>query len=235
MITFSAAFAFIVYEVFLSRIFSAILDYNYVFLVISLATLGVGLGGYLAYKWSGFIYRFRSEWLGLFALLLIVFVFAMYALPYLGIWSYAAMALVPFLAGGSLLAAIVQRQRDWIHAIYFSDLAGAGIGAGCSVWLMNIFGPMQTISLLSAALWMVSSAFLAGIVTKRLKVFYGVTLSLLLINGIYPFSNMIPFRAYLTSPSNVFLNEDAKSFIRTGIHFLAPTYTTRVTENCYIS
>jgi hypothetical protein len=150
--------------VFLSRIFSAILDYNYVFLAISLATLGVGLGGYLAYKWSGFIYRFRSEWLGLFALLLIVFVFAMYALPYLGIWSYAAMALVPFLAGGSLLAAIVQRQRDWIHAIYFSDLAGAGIGAGCSVWLMNIFGPMQTISLLSAALWMVSSAFLAGIV-----------------------------------------------------------------------
>ena len=124
-----------------------------------------------------------------------------------------------------MLAAIVQRQRDRIRAIYFSDLAGAGIGAGCSVWLMNIFGPMQTISLLSAALWMVSSAFLAGIVTKRLKVFYGVTLSLLLINGIFPFSNVIPFRAYLTSPSNVFLNEDAKivysdwnSFSRTDVY-----------------
>lgn len=45
---------------------------------------------------------------------------------------------------------------------------------------MNIFGPKQTISLLSVALWMVSSAFLAGNGTKRLKVFYGVTLSLLL-------------------------------------------------------
>lgn len=225
MLTFTGAFAFIVYEVFLSRIFSAILDYNYVFLAISLATLGVGLGGYFAYKWSGFIYRFRSECLGLFALLLIVFVFAMYALPYLGIWYYALMALLPFLAGGSLLAAIVQRQRDWIRTIYFSDLAGAGIGAGCSVWLMNLFGPVQTISLLSAALWFVSSAFLAENVRKRWKVFYGVTLSLLLMNGIFPFSNMTPFRAYLTSPSNVFLNEDAKivysdwnSFSRTDVY-----------------
>ncbi|MBN2981776.1 hypothetical protein [Cohnella algarum] len=45
LVTFSAAFAFIVYEVFLSRFFSAVMEYHYVFLAVSLATLGIGLGG----------------------------------------------------------------------------------------------------------------------------------------------------------------------------------------------
>jgi hypothetical protein len=49
VITFFVAFAIIVFEIFLSRLFAVILDYTFVFLVVSLATLGIGLGGCFAY------------------------------------------------------------------------------------------------------------------------------------------------------------------------------------------
>lgn len=225
LITFSAAFAFIVYEVFLSRFFAAILDYSYVFLTIALATLGIGLGGCWAYKSLGAIYKFRSEWLGLFSIVMIISVFVMYALPYQGIWFYSAAALLPFFAGGCLLAAIIQGQHGRIRAIYFADLAGAGIGAVCSIGLMNVFNPIHTVSLLSAAL------FLLGFINakhpmKWMKALYAVPFAVLCFNAIQPFSNLIPFQAYRTSPTNVFLDEkDAKvvfsewnSFSRTDVY-----------------
>lgn len=225
LITFSAAFAFIVYEVFLSRFFAVILDYNFVMLAISLATLGIGFGGYLAFISDGVIYKYRNEWLGFFSLLMLVSVFVMYVLPYAGIWLYSAAAFFPFLAGGSLLAAVLQGQSERIRILYFSDLAGAGIGAVCSIWFMNVFNPMQTICLLSASLFTVSFSLSFRSATSQKKVILTVLVAALLFNGIQPFSKYISFRAYLTSPTNVFIAEkeakiiysDWNSFSRTDV------------------
>lgn len=226
LITFLSAFAFLVYEVYLSRFFSLILDYNFIFLSISLATLGIGLGGFLAYKSSGFVYRNRNEWLGLFAFLLIISVFIMYMLPYQNIWFYSIVALFPFFTGGSLLAAIIQGQREYIRAIYFSDLAGAGIGAIGSIWLIDVLGPPETIILISAALVLVSFAYSGKVAAKPIKLLYIVVLAILIFNVVQPFSGCFPFHAYQTSPANVFLGEpDSKvvfsewnSFSRTDVY-----------------
>ncbi|MFX3637333.1 MAG: spermine synthase [Candidatus Pristimantibacillus sp.] len=207
LITFSTAFVLIVYEVFLSRFFSVILDYNFVFLAISLATLGIGTGGFIAYKSAGGIYRFRSEWLGIYSLVITLIVFVMYVLPFSGIWFYSAVALLPFLAGGMILAAVMQGQHDQIRAIYFSDLTGAGIGAVCSIWLMNVFNPIQAICLISAVLLLLSFLFSIKNVSKPLKAVYFIMLIFVVYNIIQPYSKEISFLAYTTSPNNVFQNE----------------------------
>ncbi|MFS0728388.1 spermine synthase [Paenibacillus sp. 1P07SE] len=227
LLTFCTAFAFIVYEVYLSRFFSAILDYTFVFLAISLATLGIGLGGYLAYKAGRGLYNFRYIGLGLFGLCIIVSTLAMYMMPYVGLWFYSPMAFIPFLAGGSLLAAIIQEQREHVRAIYFSDLSGAGIGAASSIWLMNVVTPLQTISLISALLVLVSFSLNFSFVNRyRVKKRYMVSFALILFLSAQPFISDLPFRTYDTSPSNVFVNEteaeivysEWNSFARTDVY-----------------
>lgn len=207
-ITFLASFVLIVYEVFLSRYFAAIMDYNFVFLSISLATLGIGLGGCLASKTGAVIYQNRNLWLGAYSLVLLTVVYLMYVLPFMNIWFYSAAALLPFGLGGALLAAIIQSQHQRIRLIYFGDLTGAGVGAASSIWLMNVINPIRTISVLSAALMMASFLFERNATNSRFKkVILTSMITFVIFNGIYSFSNAASFRAYVTSPHNIFKDE----------------------------
>lgn len=100
-VVFFSSLAMIIFEIFLSRFFSVILDYNYVFLIISLATLGIGVGGYLAYKWNERFIEMSTSILGIFAVSMMLVVLTMYALPYQGIVFYALCAILPFILGGT--------------------------------------------------------------------------------------------------------------------------------------
>ncbi len=226
IMTFAAAFSFIVYEVFLSRFFAVISDNNYVFLTISLATLGIGLGGFMAYKTAGRIYQFRNVWLGLFALFLIVSVFVLYVFPYQGIWFYSPVALLPFFTGGALLAAIMQQHKQQIRLIYCADLAGAGIGAVSSIVLMSLFDPITTISLLAAILFGIGVSIDFHRLRALRKFVFLLIFTLLLVNTVIPFSQYLPFQAFETSPSNVFqgntkskvMYTEWNSFSRTDVY-----------------
>ncbi|MCA4756933.1 spermine synthase [Mycolicibacterium fortuitum] len=207
IITFGISFVLFVYEVFLSRFFSAILAYNFVFIAISLATLGAGFGGYVAYRSALTIYRARYLWLGMFALVMLSAVFMMYIIPFRGMWFYAVTAFPPFLIGGALIAAILQAHHRQLHVIYFSDLVGAGLGAVCSVWFMNILDPVQTIFILGTVALFISFVLIAKHSTLRLKITYTLVLLIAIYNIIEPFSKEMFFRAFTTSPNHVFNNK----------------------------
>lgn len=206
-LTFGAAYALIVYEVCLSRFFSALFENHAVFIAITLATLGIGIGGYLSSRTPGDLYRLRSEWLGGFSLVLVVVVLIMYGMPYFGIWYYSAMAILPFLVGGMLISCVMQNRHLEVSVLYFSDLAGAGLGAVSAIPLMNLTSPLQTIFLLSASLFAMSLFTRANKSSFRKSAVYFLLLFFLLYNAILPITEQLPFRSYRTSPSNVFMAE----------------------------
>lgn len=182
IITFGISFVLFVYEVFLSRFFSAILAYNFVFIAISLATLGAGFGGYVAYRSGVAIYRACYLWLGMFAFAMLSAVFMMYILPFRGMWFYTVAAFPPFLIGGALIAAILQANYRQLHVVYFSDLVGAGLGAVCSVWFMNILDPVQTIFLLGTVVLLISFVLIVKHSSLRLKIIYILVLIIAIYN-----------------------------------------------------
>lgn len=212
VITFCTAFVLLVYEVFLSRFFSAVLDNNFVFLAISLATLGTGFGGYIATRSAGRVYRSRLIGLSIFAFVLLITVFLMHTIPFRGIWFYAVTAFLPFFVGGTILAAIIQAHRQHIHAVYFSDLIGAGLGAISSIGLMNVMDPVRTIYWLGTMVLLMSSLWLMDQLRLPLK----ITCILVILTSAYtfvePFSKESLFHAFTTSPNHIFKNnKDVKS------------------------
>lgn len=213
LVTFFVSFASLVFEVFLSRLFSVILDYNFVFLVVSLATLGIGLGGYAAYRWFEHFMKLKGTILGLFSLSMIGIVFIIYMLPFLGAMAYSSLALIPFLLSGYILAGILQTQHKHIPKIYFADLLGAGIGAAGAILLMNAMNPVQTMGLLSLLVFVIFLIIHYGNMRNRERVLHGVLLIALIYNLIDPVLNHMEFKSYRTSPYTAFYQQKDSKMI----------------------
>jgi hypothetical protein len=216
LITFFVAFCLIAFEIFLSRLFTVILDYNFVFLIVSLATLGIGLGGYIAYRWFDRYRTVRHTVTGLFALSMVLVVTVIYMLSYKGVIFYSVVSIIPFLLGGSVLAGIMQSQHRDIHLVYFADLLGAGLGAICVIFLMNVLGPIQTVGLLSFIMFLIHTAIIFKPAARLRNVTTGILLGALLFNLYQPFVNYTVFKAYETSPYNMFHAEKDAEIVYTN-------------------
>ncbi|MBN2981777.1 class I SAM-dependent methyltransferase [Cohnella algarum] len=146
---------------------------------------------------------------------MMVSVVIMYVLSYQGIWFYTSISLFPFVAGGLLLASITQEQGDRIRTIYFADLAGAGAGAAASIPLMNMMGPVETLSLISALLFFISFVLALHTIRRPYQAMAWIVMVLLVYNAVRPFAEWIPFRAYMTSPSNIMASESGAKLVFT--------------------
>ncbi|MCY9659484.1 spermine synthase [Paenibacillus chondroitinus] len=207
VITCVTAFSLIIFEICLSRFFAVILDNNYVFLVISMATLGIGFGGYAAYQIKHHLYKRIHQIAIIYLISVMSTTVVMYVLPHLGVIIYVCLSFIPFLLGGMLVAGMMQHHSQHIHMLYFSDLVGAGLGAVAAIFLMDIFNPIQTvgITLVVTALLFAWAGFRE--IGKRFIYVQTIVLLIFMFNVIYPFERYLPFQAYMTSPNNVFINE----------------------------
>ncbi|MCF7805240.1 MAG: hypothetical protein K9N46_13335 [Candidatus Marinimicrobia bacterium] len=138
--TLFTSMAILVYEVALTRVFSVILNYHFVFVVISFALLGLGLGSMAQGLWFRGLSRFRTLRLWLFiagafsfpvsgVLLVSLPLTAGVDFSHLGFYIYLGIATVPFMFAGINLAWIFQTWTDRAAVLYAGDLIGAAIGA----------------------------------------------------------------------------------------------------------
>jgi spermidine synthase len=158
------------FEVALTRVFSVMLSYHFVFAIVSAAMLGLGVGGLVFKRWGTAVPE-RAVWLGAFAfsvslagsviLILTLPVYSSQALAGMRLWLYIALAIVPFGAAGFVMAGLFQRFAGKGSLVYGADLLGAATGALAIVPLMNALGAVNVIFLL-AAIAMVG-AFLLGL------------------------------------------------------------------------
>jgi hypothetical protein len=153
-------------QVLLTRLFSAVLYYHFAFLAISLALLGVGVGGIVVYIRPGSFDRVRIEmaltrWSLLFAALLIVTPTILVRLDYsytnnitpgfiVGITLACVISLLPFLAVGVAIALAIRGYTASVGRVYGFDLVGAGVGAALVVPVMWVVSAPTGIVLLGA-------------------------------------------------------------------------------------
>lgn len=124
----------LMFELMLTRIFSATIWYHYAFVAISVALFGWGLGGFLVYilrlsRWSAF----RSVLIGLAlapSILMPLFLAIILQLPFKPqyLTFYFLLSLLPFLAGGAALSLVFEAYGSDSNRLYFADLIGASLG-----------------------------------------------------------------------------------------------------------
>jgi hypothetical protein len=161
---FLVALSGLMFEIGLTRIFSATIWYHFAFVAISVALLGWGLGGFLVHL----LKRRVTFTLGTAAVLTFLYALAM---P-LGLWLivrgpvhrdrllfYFAVSLAPFLLAGMALSIAFDLRREIAGRLYFADLLGASAGALAVTFLLSWLGG-ETAVLAVAIAPMVASACL---------------------------------------------------------------------------
>jgi hypothetical protein len=131
---FLIAFSGLMFEIALTRIFSATIWYHFAFVAISVALLGWGLGGFALHllrhrvqpslERAAALVLVYAATLPVCLWLIVAFPFHPSRLPF-----YFAASLVPFLLAGSALAMVFALNRSGTGKLYFADLLGASTGA----------------------------------------------------------------------------------------------------------
>lgn len=156
----------LVFEVALTRIYSATIWYHFAFVAVSVALLGWGLGGFglhLLKRRLGPSLDRAAVLALLYAAaipaclgLLVRFPFTLERLP-----LYFVAPLVPFFLAGMALAMVFDLCRDRAGSLYFADLVGASIGAlGVTFLLQRVGG--ETAILIAALAPCAAAACLSG-------------------------------------------------------------------------
>jgi hypothetical protein len=141
LITFSG----LMFEIGLTRIFSATIWYHFAFVAISVALLGWGLGGFalhlLRHRLPPSLDRaaaltvLYAAAIPLCLWLIVLFPFHPRRLPF-----YFAVSLLPFLLAGSALAMVFDLHRRAAGRLYFADLVGASTGALAVTFVLSRLG-----------------------------------------------------------------------------------------------
>lgn len=143
--------AFLALQLGLTRLLSALLSHHYVFAVVALALLGLGLGGVLTHALHA---RWRLPLCGFSLLALYAAagalssaaafagVLGLAQAPYFyshALWSFAIL-FAPFLAGGLFFAEAYRQFPRLSGQVYGADLIGAAVGSVIAIALLNFWG-----------------------------------------------------------------------------------------------
>lgn len=193
------------YEILITRLFSTMLFQHLVFFTISLAILGIGIGGFIVYKSKIKIsYEKLSLLLGLSYIGIII---TIYKLPYIGIAIlYALVSSIPFVIGGMILSLVFLKNKGISNKLYFADLLGSTLGSILIIPLMNNFGFMKTTFIIGSFALVSSLSFVARTKYRKIKVAGIVSLAaitLLLFQGSLIKELEDNFTAYYTSPNTL--------------------------------
>ncbi|HYE25676.1 MAG TPA: hypothetical protein VEG32_10805 [Clostridia bacterium] len=155
----AVTFAALLLELSLTRLFSVVLFYHFAFLAISVALLGLGAGGVLAFLYRPALSRRDPSILtaaaSIAAALLTVLALAVILnarVPLELTWAtfaqlsivYVASAL-PFLCVGLVLSVVFSRPGAAIPQLYAADLAGGALACLAVVPLLNLIGAPNAI------------------------------------------------------------------------------------------
>jgi hypothetical protein len=174
---FLISFSLISFEITLTRLLSVVLSYHYVFVTLSLAMLGLGIGGMCVYLFWSTIANYDNNSVllpslaSLFSLSISVSVISIIILsnivsPYsINILLYCGILLVPFFTAGVLLAYVFRLFPTLSPKIYGADLIGGAFGSLGVIYLLNTLGGISTTLLLGA----VASTASFFLITKGIK------------------------------------------------------------------
>ncbi|MCL5772669.1 MAG: hypothetical protein M1479_10430 [Actinobacteria bacterium] len=220
--------ALLSFEITITRISSIIFSYNYVFLIVSLAILGLGCGGIFAYhklrdKAISFLnsnlYNIISFYSSLFALSVTFFIILTTLIPFFTSgFLFFIISFLPFFFVGFLMAAIFRTFPHESFKMYAFDLLGASSGAVLVIYGLNKFGGVN-LTLLIGILGVISVFLLMNwnkrnISFKRIISISVITFfitSIFITNMLFGFLGEIPVRnEILKDLSNVLAHSNSE-------------------------
>lgn len=151
------------YQVILTRIYSTILNYHYVFLITSLAVFGLGIGSIISYvlrKYERFAFQISNEAMSwkdsieilstLLSLSFITSIAMVYFLSFMNnVVIYIILGITPFIIGGLIYSILFTTFTEISGKLYFVDLIGSGVGSVVIILLLNQTGMFRTVLTLS--------------------------------------------------------------------------------------
>ena len=163
---FVTSFSLITFEIVLSRLLSVLLSYHYVFIVLSLTLLGLGMGGISVHFLRARISRaqgrsiFLTFFASLYALAISFSILCLIWVGYLGnILFYCFILFIPFLLVGMLLATIYSTFPEASARIYGMDLIGGAAGSVGIIPLLDLLGVINAGLLLGVVASMAALLF----------------------------------------------------------------------------
>lgn len=154
----------LLFELTLTRIFSATIWYHYAFVAISVALFGWGLGGFLVYllrlSQSRYVRGVTLTLALLPALLMPIFLVTILQYPFTPerLNLYFLMSLLPFMASGAALSLVFEIHGHDSNRLYFADLIGAAGGVLAVPIVIGMLGAETTV--LAAAIMPAAAAAL---------------------------------------------------------------------------
>lgn len=139
-----------VYQVVLTRIYSAILWYHYVFLTTSFAICGLGIGSIIAYKQqkkgrNNLAVHSLCDAAGILAIIYLVVLAIIYFMPFINnMILYIILGTMPFIVGGYYFSILFREFSGISNKLYFADLLGSGAGSIAVLLLLNYLGMFKT-------------------------------------------------------------------------------------------
>src|SRR5712691_6194913 len=135
----------IIFEVGLTRIYSATIWYHFAFLAISVALLGWGLGGWVVHLLKRRVTLSLDQaalYSLLYALMIPACLWLLVRFPFEldRLLLYLVAPLAPFLLAGMALSTVFDLHRAASRSLYFADLLGASLGAVVVTVLLQLLG-----------------------------------------------------------------------------------------------
>lgn len=179
------SFSILVLEISIMRIASALFEYHYAFVAVSIAVLGMGLGGFLTHKLEPKITqrgvtRVLAEASIIFSLSITSVTMLVLNLQTINLYIYSSLMFLPFLIAGFMFATVFKIFSLNSNLIYFFDLSGAAIGALAAIALFDGLSVINTVFLLGTISSVGSILFALSSKRKRTVL---ITLFVLLVSS----------------------------------------------------
>lgn len=144
---FLLSFSLFIYQILLTRFFSIIFSYHMVFVVTSVAVLGMSMGSIMVYKLYN---RLNKEYIFITgAIALTISYMSVIIILYSGVTANGLIintiiVAVPFIIAGFVFGTVYRLLSADIGGLYLSDLVGAGIGLLSSLFFLEFLGIYRT-------------------------------------------------------------------------------------------
>ena len=190
---FLTSFSLLAFEITLTRLLSVLLLYHFVFAVVSLALLGMGVGGIFVYFFRPQIpsgdNRFSSLALlaSLISLSIPFSVILMVQIGYIdairdNILFHCFLLFIPFFFTGVLLAEVFRMFPTISARIYGADLVGAAVGSLGVILVLDVLGGINTSFLLGIVASVAALLFALRVLRENIRRVIIATASFLIVS-----------------------------------------------------
>lgn len=178
----------ICFEIISTRISSVIFVNNYAFVILSLAILGLGLGGVFSYykitdDRLPAILNAISKFIFVSGLTLCLFIIGVVIFSVTNPYVYFSLLFLPFFSAGVVYSLLFKLFANRSFSLYAADLAGAAFGSGFSLIIFNFFNASNAVIFLALILF-ISALFFPNFSGKAIV----KGLQLLLLSGLILFA-----------------------------------------------